>query len=73
MSDSLLNEPYFYLSGYGLNGTEIDYSSMNTLEYGNWIVTENWKGAVLPLSDFNNEPNELINLFLNDAVKWFLK
>ncbi len=73
MSDSLLNEPYFYLSGYGLNGTEIDYSSTNTLAHGKWIVTKNWKGAVLPLSELNNEPNQLINLFLKDAVKWFLK
>ena len=72
MSDSLLNEPYFYLTGYGLNGSRINYYSVNNLTNGKWIITDNFKGAVLPLSELNNEPGDLINLFVNEAIDWFL-
>jgi len=73
MEDTMLNEPYFYFSGYGLNDSEIDYSSVNRLTNGKWITGENWNGAVLPLSELGNEPSQVINTFLKEAVAWFLK
>lgn len=51
MEDGMAGEPYFYASAYGLNGHKVDYEELMPLCVGNWIREENWKGAVLKLSE----------------------
>lgn len=53
MKDSMIGEPYYYLSGYALRG-ELNYSKLSELDFGFWKQTEHWKGAVLPLETFDN-------------------
>jgi hypothetical protein len=54
MADSLVADPYFYISAYGLNGNEINYNNLCNLTYGYWEVGEYYKGAVLPLTETVN-------------------
>ena len=76
IEDQMVGAPYFYLSGYGLKGHEINYDSLAPLTYGNWKVTEGWKGAVLPLSllaDQNHQTQTgMVNTFLQAAANHFL-
>jgi hypothetical protein len=74
MKDSLVGEPYFYLSGY--SGTEaIDYSDVPEIK-SEWIISENWKGAILRLADFSDDSNynrKLVSEFITKVVNWYLK
>ena len=72
MEDSLVAAPYFYFSGYGLNGYTIDYTNFQVLEIGKWIVEENWKGAVLPLHDLQGTKPDKVALFQEQASSCFL-
>ncbi len=72
MEDSLVGEPYFYFSGYGLNGYTIDYANFQVLEIGKWIVEENWKGAVLPLHDLVGTKPDKVALFQECVSSNFL-
>ena len=54
MADDMIDKPYFYLSGYGLNDHMIDYSGLPKLKRGEWKITDGFKGAVLPLSLLEN-------------------
>lgn len=69
MSDSMMDEAYFYFSVYGLNGHNIDYSTVKSLSSGKWITGENWNGAVLPLSEVKIDT---IQTFLNETTAWVL-
>jgi len=73
VKDSLVNSPYFYLSGYPLK----EYQSMDNLpklKFGNWKTGE-WKGAVLPLSELDNMKKEkmadAINDFVTSSFSWY--
>lgn len=76
MTDSMTNAPYFYISGY-TDGKTIDYSDIPDLQFGRWELGENWKGAVLLLSDIDkeNEANAKtsISKFLEDTLAWYQK
>ena len=72
MEDSLVGAPYFYFSGYGLNGYTIDYTNFQVLEIGKWIVKENWKGAVLPLQELQGTKPDKVALFQEQASSCFL-
>jgi len=72
MEDSLVGAPYFYFSGYGLDGDTLDYSNFQVLEIGRWIVQENWKGAVLPLQDLEDKKQEKMALFQEQVSSCFL-
>lgn len=72
MEDSIVGAPYFYYSGYGLNGYTIDYEKFKVLEIGKWIVQENWKGAVLPLQDLEDKKQEIMALFQEQVSACFL-
>ncbi len=69
MQDSLVETPYFYFSGYGLNGHKIDYGSTKTLTHGYWIKTESFKSAILELSDNNRET---LPGFIKSVASWYL-
>ena len=67
MADSMINEPYYYFSAYGLNGNTVNYSKTPMLSVGEWITGEHWNGAVLKLS---NAKTTLLNEFLKDTTDW---
>ena len=73
MQDDMVGAPYFYLSGYPLKG-KVDYAKTPDLKYGKWMVTENWKGAVLPLTNIDLEHNEQTQVtnFALQAAQFFL-
>ncbi len=76
MRDSMTNAPYFYISEY-TSGKTIDYSDVPDLQFGRWEIGENWKGAVLLLSDIDkeNEANAKSSIFkfLEETVGWYQK
>jgi hypothetical protein len=67
MQDDMVGAPYFYLSGY-LKKRELDFTNAPDLRFGKWIVTENWKGAVLPINTIDLDDNEQNNPVLNFAT-----
>lgn len=75
MEDPLVGQPYFYIAGYPVNGTSINYDNVEVLQYGRWEIEESWKGAVLPLStlDINNESNAIDHLstFIKETTSWY--
>ncbi len=65
MEDSLLGEPYFYYSAYGLKGRTVNYSAQSSLQTGQWLISESWCGAVLPLSALSSEQDlEMVRAFI---------
>lgn len=75
MTDQIANEPYFYLSGYGQQ-TPIDYQPFSPLQTGRWENGEHWKGAILPVHEFRNQPRlmqqDTIQSFINEALNQIL-
>lgn len=67
MADLMVPDAYFYFSVYGLNNHQVDYNSVNTLSTGKWMITKNWKGAVLTLQD-----SKLDNCltFIKETTQW---
>lgn len=76
MQDEMAGSPYFYMAGYPTKG-ELDYSELKELVAGRWEIGENWKGAMLPISEFENiefeETQMKIIGFLKSACNWFAK
>ncbi len=76
MEDSMVGDPYFYLSGYP-KGKTIDYDSVPAGDFWKWEVGENWKGCVLPLTQLEglsaSERNERLGNYINTNYKWLLK
>lgn len=75
MSDSMVGDPYFYMSGYPASGL-LEFNDLPALSKGKWEIGEGWKGAVLPLSELKIIPLEkykdVINDYLLKAVNWFI-
>lgn len=69
MQDGLLDKPYYYMSGYGLNRHKINFSNKPTLSAGKAINTDHFKGIVLPLDQASNSS---INKFVDTGLKWLL-
>jgi hypothetical protein len=46
-----------YIYGWNGNG-EIDYQSAPELEIGRWILTKDWKGAVVESSELPSTDNQ---------------
>ncbi len=67
IEDGMVGDSYFYFTAYGLNGIEIDYSNVPKLNFGQWIINENWKGAVLSLNTIKDHPTS-VNLFLKEVT-----
>ncbi len=49
MEDELVHSPYFYCRAYPLDGSHLDYSGFGQLPIGEWLVQDQWQGAVLRL------------------------
>lgn len=72
MEDNMVGYPYFYFSGNGLNGYVIDYNNAPELKLGQWIINDNWNGAVLPLPYIKQRNTKAIQDFLKAVALWFL-
>lgn len=73
MEDNLVGEPYLYLAGYGLGEKKPNYENKSILPAGEWVLSENWKGAVLRISDLETESeSEIILAFLGSVLPWYL-
>lgn len=73
--DSLVDSPYFYLSGYPLTG-QLSFTNLPTLKFGRWDTGE-WNGAVLPLSDIDHlsdiEKRIAVDEFIKSTLYWYWK
>ena len=76
MQDSLMDVPYFYLSGYPAKGS-LTYDNLPSLTKGKWIISEGWKGAVLPLSVLIQSPFanqiETVSNFMAEVSNWIVQ
>lgn len=72
MADGMIDTPYFYLSGYPLKEKSWDWNNRIHLESGEWMVSENWKGAVLPVSEVKIE-DQAIREFIKGSLSWYLR
>jgi len=74
MEDSMAGAPYFYMSGYSLNGS-LKYNSLPELTHGKWEVSEYWQGSILPLDNLKNgifeENKNAINNYFSKSINWF--
>jgi hypothetical protein len=71
MADTMVPSPYFYLSGYDLKNKSWNWPEVKKLRVGNWIITEHWKGAVLPVQETVLEEEEIFK-FTKDSLTWYL-
>ncbi|MFV1884511.1 MAG: hypothetical protein ACMZ7B_08490 [Balneola sp.] len=71
MEDEMAGAPYFYMSGYPSEGS-LDYSNAPELKSGRWEITNGFKGAILPLTSFEETSNNL-DQFIEHSIEWFLK
>lgn len=69
MKDGTLEEAYYYFTGYGLKGHEIDFDSVVELTVGTWAIGEQFKAAVLPLNDVDANN---VSSFTREALNWYL-
>ncbi len=73
--DSMIGQPYFYLSGYQ-DKTILVYNNLGKLSAGRWQTGSNWNGAVLPIGEvLDLSPLDAFNAiqtFIKEATDWFL-
>lgn len=72
MQDDMVGEAYFYLAGYPSNDTEIDFEQFENLSHGNWIITDNWKGAVIDYSHLSSHSKTRLADFISEATTNYL-
>jgi len=76
MEDSMAGAPYFYMSGYPLQGT-IEYNNLPQMESARWTTGEHWQRAILTLDkltsgNFDDNRQVIIDYLLN-AINWFIR
>jgi len=74
MQDEMAGAPYFYLSGYALQGS-VEYQKLPKFEKGRWEIGKHWQGAILPLIELSSvhEENQFAtDDFLLKSTNWFL-
>ncbi len=71
MEDEMAGAPYFYMSGYPINGN-LNYETVPELESGQWVLSEGYKGAILAIKEFE-ETSQAINKYIETALSWFLE
>ncbi len=72
MKDSVAGSPYFYFSGYGINGNTIDYTNVPSLTIGKFIVGKNWNGVIVTLPEIKEVNSATLQVFLKEVSQWFL-
>ncbi len=68
IADDMINEPYFYASGYDQNGS-LEVNEFKELRHGDW-VKKGFKGAVLRSRDLNSG---IVTDFFEESLNAFLK
>ncbi|RNC80007.1 MAG: hypothetical protein ED557_12815 [Balneola sp.] len=71
MQDIKVESPYFYMSGYPAIGSLV-YENLPEIEKAEWITSGEYKGVVLPVTDFEETSTEL-DKYIEKALGWFLK
>jgi len=75
IQDDMVGDYYFYLAGYHLK-SNFNYDDRTDLSAGRWILEDDWKGAVLPLSELQGLPyDEKISKtlsFIREVSSWYL-
>ncbi len=71
MKDDMVGSPYFYMSGYPNEGN-LDYSEAPDLTSGTWEINEGFKGAILPLTDFE-EIQQVLDHYIEQSIHWYLE
>lgn len=75
MEDEMAGAPYFYLTAYPDDG-EIQYANLPEAAGWRWQISDQWKGAILPLSVLENqsiiETNNLLNNYITTVYKWIV-
>lgn len=73
MKDSLVDSPYFYLSGYLLEGV-LSFKNLPELNFGKWDIGD-WNGAVLPISEIDTlsdiDKQHVLDEFIQSALSWY--
>jgi len=72
MKDSMVNDAYFYYSVYALKQQDIKFKNLPRLTWGEWKMFDNWKGAVLPVTDLDSSPRKKIKQFIVSVGKQLL-
>lgn len=72
MADSMVDTPYFYFAGYAMNNYQWNWDTVPELFVGDWMITDNWNGAILAL-DSKVPDSEQVKSFLLRAIPWYLK
>lgn len=73
MQDEMVEAPYFYLSGYPQKG-KVDYHQKPPLTNGHWLLSDHFKGAVLPITQLPGKGSmKMILKFVQEATEWYLK
>lgn len=70
MEDEMAGAPYFYMSGYPNEG-KLEYKNLPELGLGRWEITEGFKGAILPINEFE-ETQEALDRYIEKSLEWFL-
>lgn len=70
MKDEMAGAPYFYMSGYPKEG-KLVYEVLPDLGLGRWEITEGFKGAILPITEFE-EIRKALDDYLEKSIHWFL-
>ena len=71
IADLMVDGPYFYLAGYALKNKTWNWEKVTELAEGEWIISEGWKGAVLPITEVNREKLNLPG-YIQSALAWYL-
>ncbi|MCF7902790.1 MAG: hypothetical protein K9M19_05135 [Candidatus Marinimicrobia bacterium] len=75
MADNLVNEPYFYLAGYGEEPFE--YTGLTELDAGTWVTGDSWRGALLPLIEIPenslSDARDMLHRFVLKSAAWYLE
>ncbi len=67
VADALSQEPYFYLSGYNTR-QPVNFSIAPPLTVGHWLVTPNWNGAFLAVSEASSIT--WVSQFFKESYDW---
>lgn len=70
MEDEMAGAPYFYMSGYPSEGNLI-YEDLPDLGLGKWEITDEFKGAILPITEFE-ETQQALDEYMEKSLEWFL-
>ena len=72
VKDPMMGEPYFYLTGYR-DKPIYNFGQAPELGTGRWCITDDWKGAVLPLNaTTSGQADELLD-FAKTALAFYTK